>query len=49
MFEIQNKIYITNSPFKRTLSPRRDKNSLNCGVCSVLPKISSSVYWFSAT
>ena len=36
-------------PFRRTLSPSRVKNSLNCGVCSVLPKICSSVNWFSFT
>ena len=31
-------------PFKRTLSPSSVKNSLNCGVCSVFPKMCSSVY-----
>ena len=45
----QNFLIIISLPFKRTLSPRRVKNSLNWGVCSVFPKICSSVNWFSFT
>ena len=45
----QNFLIIISLPFKRTLSPRRVKNSLNWGVFSVFPKICSSVNWFSFT